>query len=687
MLFYWGETVTPDGFGLVNADSVKFTDTGIGYFSPKSRIGDVSLGKSLVGFIRGDGNVSVMRLNTGEHGTTGKLNGQLFMWGQNSNGQLGLGRNKPSSLSPQPLTFLSGIPLAQISAGGDHSFALSISGAVFGWGRNSTGQLGLGDTNDRHVPVCVKSLNQKKTVFISCGEDHTAVLTKDADQANSNLNSCNSPTLLDDETIDCWISDCNPKVWKKIQSDKHYETSVGMSGLDLSLSRLAFEKMAKNDKVLSMVETAVEKDLLPSLGSTAAGVEALRVYLILPELLRVLKKQGRGTELTISLASAILKLEPQSMDVLSSLWTNLPYCYYRTLVKMFHSVCSHFLLLMTTKICDRWTEVEPVLKVLQKLYNVKFALEAGIDGGTLTSEFFTLLGKKIETDSSVIQASEDSGLFWFSADDSGSSQQEYIGVICGMAFYNHNFIYIGFPVALFKKLLNIRPTFRDLEELSPVEARGLKNLLAEDEDVVELLDLDFTVKGKELIPNGAQIPVTKANRQKYVDLYVDFVFNKSVENQFRKFEKGFSHGNPFNFWKIFKPEELRDLLYGTAKYEWKELQKVVTYECCGPSDELIQNFWSVFFELDEEQRKKFLNLEKAYDRVPREELWYCIMKSGVAEKYVRVVQDMYERSRTVVRCAVGQTEEFKVEVGLHQESALSPFLFAIVMDQLSEEVR
>ncbi|KAK3537276.1 hypothetical protein QTP70_007003 [Hemibagrus guttatus] len=83
----------------------------------------------------------------------------------------------------------------------------------------------------------------------------------------------------------------------------------------------------------------------------------------------------------------------------------------------------------------------------------------------------------------------------------------------------------------------------------------------------------------------------------------------------------------------------------------------------------------------------FVDLEKVYDRVPREELWYCMRKSGVAEKYVRVVQDMYERSRTVVRCSVGQTEEFKVEVGLHQGLALSPFLFAIVMDQLSEEVR
>ncbi|KAK3560676.1 hypothetical protein QTP86_014527 [Hemibagrus guttatus] len=98
---------------------------------------------------------------------------------------------------------------------------------------------------------------------------------------------------------------------------------------------------------------------------------------------------------------------------------------------------------------------------------------------------------------------------------------------------------------------------------------------------------------------------------------------------------------------------------------------------------------NTYFQKREEHRVTYKSgdLEKAYDRVLREELWYCMRKSGVAEKYVRVVQDMYERSRTVVRCAVGQTEEFKVEVGLHQGSALSPFLFAIVMDQLSEEVR
>ena len=50
----------------------------------------------------------------------------------------------------------------------------------------------------------------------------------------------------------------------------------------------------------------------------------------------------------------------------------------------------------------------------------------------------------------------------------------------------------------------------------------------------------------------------------------------------------------------------------------------------------------------------FVDLEKAYDKVPREEVWYCMRKSGLAEKYVRIVQYMYDDSTTAVRCAVGE---------------------------------
>ena len=48
---------------------------------------------------------------------------------------------------------------------------------------------------------------------------------------------------------------------------------------------------------------------------------------------------------------------------------------------------------------------------------------------------------------------------------------------------------------------------------------------------------------------------------------------------------------------------------------------------------------------------------------------------------------MYDGATTTVRNAAGLTEEFKVGVGLHQGSALSPFLFAIIIDRLTEDIR
>ena len=82
-----------------------------------------------------------------------------------------------------------------------------------------------------------------------------------------------------------------------------------------------------------------------------------------------------------------------------------------------------------------------------------------------------------------------------------------------------------------------------------------------------------------------------------------------------------------------------------------------------------------------------IDLEKAYDRVRREELYWCMRDKGVPEKYIRLVKEMYHQCETVVSCAAGTSEPFAVEDGLHQGSASSPFLFAIMMDSLTENIR
>ena len=83
----------------------------------------------------------------------------------------------------------------------------------------------------------------------------------------------------------------------------------------------------------------------------------------------------------------------------------------------------------------------------------------------------------------------------------------------------------------------------------------------------------------------------------------------------------------------------------------------------------------------------FINLEKAYDRVLRQKVCDFLWMKDIEEKYMRIIQDIYKDSKTLVRCAAGDTDEFEVTVGLHQGSVLSPFLFALIMDCIAREVQ
>ena len=83
----------------------------------------------------------------------------------------------------------------------------------------------------------------------------------------------------------------------------------------------------------------------------------------------------------------------------------------------------------------------------------------------------------------------------------------------------------------------------------------------------------------------------------------------------------------------------------------------------------------------------FVDLEKAFDRVPRDVIWWAMRKLGIDEWLVRLVQSMYKDVRSRVRVGDGYSEEFGVGVGVHQGSVLSPLLFIIVFEALSREFR
>ena len=82
----------------------------------------------------------------------------------------------------------------------------------------------------------------------------------------------------------------------------------------------------------------------------------------------------------------------------------------------------------------------------------------------------------------------------------------------------------------------------------------------------------------------------------------------------------------------------------------------------------------------------FINFEKAYNRIPKDVLWWALNNKGFPFKYVSIIRDMYEGVVTTVRTCGGLTDEFPITIGVHQGWALSLFLFAIVMDEITKSL-
>ncbi|XP_067126889.1 uncharacterized protein [Centruroides vittatus] len=75
-------------------------------------------------------------------------------------------------------------------------------------------------------------------------------------------------------------------------------------------------------------------------------------------------------------------------------------------------------------------------------------------------------------------------------------------------------------------------------------------------------------------------------------------------------------------------------------------------------------------EMQEDLHMVLIDLEKAYDRVPRQEVWRCLRGKNVPEKYVRLVKEMDEGAESQVKSSYEHYEGFFVNVGLHRPLAL-----------------
>uniref|UniRef100_A0A8C6KSS6 HECT and RLD domain containing E3 ubiquitin protein ligase 3 n=1 Tax=Nothobranchius furzeri TaxID=105023 RepID=A0A8C6KSS6_NOTFU len=294
---------------------------------------------------------------------------------------------------------------------------------------------------------------------------------------------------------------------------------------------------------------------------------------------------------------------------------------------------------------------------LKKPLKVIFDGEEAVDAGGVTKEFFLLLLKELmDPVYGMFTHYKDSNLLWFS--DTCFVEQNWfhlIGVICGLAIYNSTVVDLHFPLALYKKLLDVLPKLEDFKELSPTEARwSLQELLDyEGEDVEEIFLLNFSitrenygmVEVKELVPGGESIAVDKNNRKEFVEAYLRYVFTDSVSEQYSAFSSGFLKVCGGEILALFQPSELMAMVVGNNNYNWEEMEKNAVYKGeFSATHPTVRLFWEVFHEFSLEKKKQFLLFLTGSDRIPihgMESLRIVIQSTTAEEHYLPVAHTCY----------------------------------------------
>lgn len=130
--------------------------------------------------------------------------GRVFGAGRNDYGQLGLGHIAQRVHGPQLIEAVEGKDIVRIAAGCYHTVLVGKNGMLYVCGRNNHGQLGTGDTNERHAPHAIDLFLGKRVAMVAAGFYHTVILTGgiEADMAinhaeNHDFSAFSPTTFLD----------------------------------------------------------------------------------------------------------------------------------------------------------------------------------------------------------------------------------------------------------------------------------------------------------------------------------------------------------------------------------------------------------------------------------------------------------------------------------------------------------
>uniref|UniRef100_A0A671XSS1 E3 ubiquitin-protein ligase n=1 Tax=Sparus aurata TaxID=8175 RepID=A0A671XSS1_SPAAU len=255
--------------------------------------------------------------------------------------------------------------------------------------------------------------------------------------------------------------------------------------------------------------------------------------------------------------------------------------------------------------------------------------EEGLDYGGIAREWFFLLSHEVLNPMYCLFEYAGKNNYCLQINPASSINPDhltyfrFIGRFIAMALYHGKFIDTGFTLPFYKRMLDKKPTLKDLESIDPefynsimwvkennLEECGVELYFAQDMEILG------KVSTHQLKDDGENELVTEENKEEYISLLTDWRFTRGVEEQTKAFLDGFNEVVPLEWLRYFDEKELELMLCGMQEIDLTDWQKNTIYRHYTKNSKQIHWFWQVVKEMDNEKRIRLLQFVTGTCRLP-----------------------------------------------------------------------
>lgn len=270
----------------------------------------------------------------------------------------------------------------------------------------------------------------------------------------------------------------------------------------------------------------------------------------------------------------------------------------------------------------------PAYELRRRLYII-FRGEEGLDYGGVSREWFFLLSHEVLNPMYCLFEYANKNNYSLQINPASYVNPDhllyfkFIGRFIAMALYHGRFIYSGFTMPFYKRMLHKKLTMKDIESIDPEFYNSLvwikdNNI---DECGLELyFSVDFEILGQvihhELKEGGDKIRVVDENKEEYMRLMTEWRMTRGIEEQTKAFLDGFNEVVPLEWLKYFDERELELMLCGMQEIDVDDWHRNSIYRHYTRNSKQVAWFWQFVRSMDSEKRARLLQFVTGTCRVP-----------------------------------------------------------------------